>query len=95
MSKAESQNKFGLPESFKPLLWSFRWEAMDPEKNKDDIIVNTVNEGTLAHWRWIVERYGRETIREVLAKRLISEFHPESLNLAKVFFNLPPLRYAR
>ena len=95
MATAIPTNKFGLPESFKPLLWSFRFEAIDPEKNKEDIIVNTVNEGTLAHWRWVIDRYGKETIRQVLARRLATEFHPESLNLAKVIFDLSSIRYAR
>lgn len=95
MNDWEHHNKAGVPESFKPLLWSFRFDAIDPEKDKEDIIVNTVNEGTLAHWRWIVARYGRETIRQVLARRLVTEFHPESLNLARAIFGLSSVRYAR
>lgn len=95
MNDWEHHNKAGVPYSFKSLLWSFRFDAIDPEKDKEDIIVNTVNDGTLAHWRWIVERYGRETIRQVLARRLATEFHPESLNLARAIFGLSSVRYAR
>jgi len=76
---------------FRPLLWSLQWERVDIEEDKDDIIVNSINEGSLAHWRWILKTYGRRTIREVLARRLASEFHPESRNLAKVIF--PPLQF--
>lgn len=83
------------PESFRPLLWSLKWEDVDSNKDKPDIILSAVNEGTLEHWRWIIKTYGRETIRETLAKRLATEFHPESRNLANVIFNLPPLSYAR
>ncbi len=101
----EHHNKFGVPDAFRPLLWSFRFDAIDPEKSKEDIIVNTINDGTLKHWHWIIEQYGKETIRQVLAKRLTTEFHPESLNLALLVFGLPrgsmatmrhvpPLRYA-
>jgi hypothetical protein len=83
------------PAIFKPLLWSLRWDTLDIQEDKDDIIVNAVNEGTLAHWRWLIETYGKDTIRRVLARRLASEFHPESLNLAKIIFSLPPLRRVR
>lgn len=84
-----------LPSMFRPLLWSLKWDAVNVERDKEDIILNTVNEGTLEHWRWIIKNYGKDVIREVLSKRLASEFHKESLNLANIIFGLPPLRYAR
>lgn len=83
------------PIMFRSLLWSFKWEDADIERDKTDIIVNTINEGTLAHWRWIIATYGKEVIRKVLSGRLASEFHAESLNLANIIFGLPPLRHAR
>ncbi len=90
-----TNNSHGLPEAFRPLLWSLKWEEVDSTKDKEDIILGAVNEGTLDHWRWIIQAYGREVIREVLARRLATEFHPESRNLARVVFDLPPLSYAR
>lgn len=83
------------PAIFRPLLWSLNWNKIDIEEDKEDIIVNTINEGSLKHWRWIVSAYGVSEIRKVLKKRLVSEFHPESLRLAKILFHIPQLRYAR
>ena len=83
------------PEIFRPLLWSLKWDAIDIDEDREDIIVSAINEGTLEHWRWIIKTYGKKTIRDVLAHRVTSEFHPESLNLARVVFSLPPLRHAR
>ena len=83
------------PEMFRPLLWGLKWNAVDVEKDKEDIIVAAINEGTLAHWRWLVETYGKDTIRRVLEGRLETEFHPESRNLAQVIFSIPHLRHAR
>ncbi|OGY78637.1 MAG: hypothetical protein A3B74_04640 [Candidatus Kerfeldbacteria bacterium RIFCSPHIGHO2_02_FULL_42_14] len=80
---------------FKPLLWSFRWKDLDVTSDKDDIILNTINEGTLAHWRWIIDTYGKKTIRKTLEKRLASELHPESKNLARVVFDIKKFRYVR
>lgn len=80
---------------FRPLLWSLKWGDVDIEEDKDDIIVNAINEGSLKHWRWIIKTYGKETVRRVLKRRLASEFHPESLNLAKVIFSISQFRHAR
>lgn len=83
------------PAIFRPLLWSLCWDEIDIDEDKNDIIVNTINEGTLTHWHWLIRSYGKTTIRNVLKKRLASEFHPESLRLAQILFSIPPLRYAR
>lgn len=93
MVSTVSQNK--LPASFRPLLWSFRWEDIDIERDKEDIIVNTINEGTLDQWRWIIDMYGREAIRGILEGRMETEFHPESRRLAEIVFLLSRLRHAR
>ena len=84
-----------LPEMFRPLLWSLKWADLEVNEDKNDIIMNAVNEGTLTHWRWIIKTYGRETIRAVLSKHPITEFHPESYQLARVIFDLPALQHAR
>ncbi len=89
------QMKQKPPEIFKPLLWSLAWDEIDINEDSEDIIVGAVNEGTLEHWHWVIKTYGKEVVRQVLTRRLASEFHPESLNLARVVFSLPPLRNVR
>jgi hypothetical protein len=83
------------PKMFRPLLWFLNWDEVDREKDKHDIILSAINDGSLVHWRWITNTYGKSTIRKILKKRLASEFHPESLHLARVVFHIPKLRYAR
>jgi len=95
MDRVSILSKKKPPEMFKPLLWSLKWEDIDIQEDKEDIIINTINEGALAHWRWLTETYGKETIRRVLERRLDSEFHPESRNLARILFSLSELRHAR
>lgn len=80
---------------FRPLLWGLRWDALDVNDDKEDIIIGAVNEGTLDHWRWIIKTYGKETIRRVLERRLTTEFHPESRRLAEVVFSVRQFRAAR
>ncbi len=91
----KASHKEQPPKTFRPLLWSLKWEDIDVNEDKEDIILNTINEGRLDHWRWIIKKYGKETIRRVLKRRLDSEFHPESRNLAKVVFSLSQFRHAR
>ncbi len=92
---AKISSKKKPPETFRPFLWSLRWNDIDAEKDKEDIIVNTINEGSLDHWRWIIQTYGKKTIAKILAKHLESEFHPESRNLAKIIFPFSQFRNAR
>lgn len=75
-----------VPQSFRPLLWSLRWKDIDVNEDKEDIIVNTINDGSLEQWRWLVATYGKDGIRAVLQKRLATEFHLESRRLASVIF---------
>jgi len=83
------------PKTFKSLLWSLKWDEIDIDEDHDDIIMGAINDGTLDHWRWIIKTYGKKTVREVLERHLISEFHPESLNLARTIFSLHSLHHAR
>ena len=84
-----------LPETLRPLLWSLRWQDLDVQEDKEDIIVNVINEGTLDQWRWLIDTYGKKGIKSVLSRRLASEFHPESRKLAQTFFHIPEFRNAR
>jgi len=90
-----TRSKNQPPEIFRPFLWWARWENVDIEEDKEDIILGAVNEGRLEHWKWIISTYGKEEIRKVLQKRLATEFHPESRNLAKIIFSIPKFRHAR
>lgn len=83
------------PDTFRPLIWWARWQDIDVKEDREDIIVSAVNEGTLDQWRWLIHTYGKETIREVLEKRLASEFHAESRNLAKLVFEISDFQHAR
>ena len=95
--KSSSAFKRGdsLPNSFKPLLWSWRWKNIDVQRDKEEIIVSAVNEGSLDHWRWILKTYGKKEIKKILENRLASEFHLESRNLAKIFFSISKFRHAQ
>ena len=83
-----------LPETFRPLLWSYNFSRIDPLKHKKTIIVQALNYGTLAHWRWLVQSYGREGVRDVLTHVPASEIKPRSLRLASLVFGVERFNYA-
>lgn len=84
-----------IPESFRPLLWGLKWNELDINEDRDDIIVNVVNSGQISDWMWLLSTYGDDVIRSVLKKRLASELYPESRNLAKIFFGVNSFSHAR
>lgn len=90
-----SRRRAKLPAMFRSLLWSYRFEEMDPEAHRDELIVNTMNYGDLRHWRWLIRYYGLGRIRRVLQRRAETEFTPESRNLARVVFSVKRFRRAR
>jgi len=83
-----------LPETFRPLLWSYDFSRIDPLKHKKTIIVQALNYGTLTHWRWLVQNYGREGVRDVLTHVPASEIKPRSLRLASLVFGVERFNYA-
>ena len=84
-----------LPEFFKPLLWSYNFPQIDAEENKKTIIINTINYGDLAHWRWIIKNYGKKTVTEVLSNVPVSELRPGAKKLASVVFGIKSFNYER
>ena len=83
-----------LPETFRPLLWSFDFDRVDPLRHKKTIVVQAINYGTLAQWRWLIRSYGRDGVREVLAHISASELKPRAQRLASLVFGGNRLNYA-
>ena len=75
-----------LPDYFRPILWSYDFNKLNPEKSKKTVIVNAVNYGDLKHWRWIKKNYGGEVVHEVLVKTMVSEIRPGARRLASIIF---------
>lgn len=95
MSEARNRPAGKIPDSFRPLLWSLRWEGLDPWEDREDIIMAAFNEGRIEQIRWVIETYGKDEIRSIFSRRLMTEFHPESRNLASVLIPGLAFRHAR
>lgn len=93
MIKYEHMNR-KLPDNLKPILWSYDLDKLNLEKNKKTIIINVINYGNLEHWQWLKENYGKEVVREVLAKTRASEIRPGARRLASIIFDVEQFNYA-
>ena len=83
-----------LPETFRPLFWSYDFSRIDPERHQKTIIVQVLNYGTFSQWRWLIETYGREAVRGVLERIPATEIKPRTRRLASLVFDEPRFSYA-
>lgn len=83
-----------LPAIFKPLLWSYDFDRCDPAVMEKTIIKQTLNYGTMEHWRWISSFYGDDRIRNTLSRIHVAEINPKTRKLAEIFFNFSLWNYA-
>lgn len=83
-----------LPESFHSLLWSYNFDAIDPEKHKKLIITQTINYGTLEQWCWIARRYGKARVKSVLEHIPATALRPQARRLAALLFGVEHFLYA-
>jgi|CryGeyStandDraft_7_1057128.scaffolds.fasta_scaffold27849_5 hypothetical protein len=72
--KVQNLSRTKLPESFRWLLWSYRFSEIDPKEHKKTIIVNTLNYGDLDQWRWLIKTYGRKQLKGLIESLPASEF---------------------
>lgn len=91
-NKKELKNK--LPLSFKPLMWGYDFNKIDPELNIDRIIVNTVNYGFWEHWMWLFNYYGPKELKRTIFNIPKSEFRNyKGLNLISLILGLKKMKY--
>jgi len=88
------KQKLRLPEFFSPLLWTYDFPSIDLERDKNRIIINTINYGRWRHWQWIVNYYGGENIKQFIEDTPISEFRPRALKLVSILLGIKNLKYA-
>ena len=76
-----------IPHSFAPILWSYDIAALDVMRDRETIIAQAVNYGTLHHWRWLVAQYGRAELAARIAAMPASAIRPRARRLALLLFD--------
>jgi hypothetical protein len=77
------------------LFWSYRFNEMDPARDEKTVVVQIINYGTLAEWRWLVREYGSAEVRRVLGTITETEIKPRTRGLASLLFSIPDWRHAQ
>lgn len=88
MEQLYTHSKQNLPEIFRPLLWSYRFEDINIDKHKREIIVSAINYGDLVHWRWIIARYGLGEVRRVLTAIPVTEIRDHVRRLVSALLGI-------
>jgi hypothetical protein len=83
-----------LPETFRPILWSYDFERIDPVRNRKTIIIQAINYGTLNQWRWLARTYGRDGVRETLETVPATALRAPARRLAALIFDVDQFNYA-
>ncbi|MDP2951430.1 MAG: hypothetical protein Q8N55_03535 [bacterium] len=93
MPQVKKQKKLKLPDDFKPLMWSYKFDAIDPIKDKERIIINTINYGLWSQWKWLKNFYGKERLKRIIMEIPASEFIGQSLDLILLVLGIQKMKY--
>lgn len=86
--------KTKLPTFFRPLLWSYDFTLVNPVKDQQRIIINTINYGDWEHWQWIFNHYGLIKVKKIIENTPASEFRPRALKLVCLLLSIKKIQYA-
>lgn len=75
-----------IPATLAQFFWDTDPVLLDTKKNERTIISRVLNYGTLAHWRWLVETYGKEHIAGVLKQEGRTSLREPARRLAETLF---------
>jgi len=93
MNDHNNDQNQSLPIAFKPFFWDTVFSSLDIEKSKRTIIVKLLSYGSMEHWRWLNDHYGKEVIREVMTNVPVTEIRKPTAHLAQLLFDIK-LNYA-
>jgi hypothetical protein len=84
-----------LPVNLRRLFWSFRFDELDPTRDEKTVVIQVINYGSLAEWRWLVREYGMPEVRRMLGTITETEIKPRTRGLASLLFSIPDWRHAQ
>ena len=77
-----------IPDYFDKILWSYDSSRLDPDEDRNLIIINAINYGDLKHWRWISSYYGKDAVKDVLSTVPADQLRKRVRSLASIVFNV-------
>ena len=83
-----------LNKDLKSLFWSYKFSSLNPDRDKQRIVINTINYGNWNQWQWLFKQYGKKEVISVIEKTPATEFRKGALRLASILFSIKKLNYA-
>lgn len=83
-----------VPQWFQKLYWWGYASTLNIEEHKRTIIVQIVNYGGWAQWKWMARVYGRVRLQRIIEKIPASEFRPSALKLLCLLLGIRHIKYA-
>mgnify|MGYP001580488721 CR=1 FL=1 len=89
-----------LPLNLKPIFWSYNFTALEPEKDKQRIVINIINYGKWQDWQWLLKQYGKDEVKKTIERIPVTEFRDRALKLISLLlliekFNNAPRSFNR
>lgn len=78
--RTSTRNKTRLPGSFQGILWSADIKLMDINRDRNYIIHQVLMYGSLKQIKWLLDTYGRRTVRKTFL------CHPQNIYTPQAFF---------
>ncbi|MCX6810006.1 MAG: hypothetical protein NTZ65_04675 [Candidatus Berkelbacteria bacterium] len=88
MDDLNHRNQSKLPQSFKPFFWSYDFAKINPQKEKETVIIQTINYGDLDHWKWLRKYYGQDAIKKILLEIPVTAIKPRTRRLLSLIFDI-------
>ncbi len=88
-----SENK--IPESLKRLFWSYDFESLHLERDKGLIVKQVLSYGNIKEWKWLISKYGKSQVQEIVSNFSESEFRPQTLKLIEILLEAKPSYVSR
>ena len=83
-----------IPEWFQKLYWWGNSSKIDARRNQRVVVVQTINQGNLDQWKWLVQTYGKNELREMIRNIPVSEFRRGALKLISLLLGISKMNYA-
>jgi len=77
-----------IPGHYKGLFWDADFKLLSWRKDRRYIAFRILEYGTLEAVRWLLDRMGREELREIIVKGGGKRLSPKTLNFWKAILNL-------
>lgn len=84
-----------LPTAVKSTLWSYDTEKIDLIRDKNRIILQTLNHGSEEAIIWLNATYSQQELAHVVEKSSVGEWSKKSLNFWSLMLQTKPKRIGR